>query len=69
MPGKCPQCGSKTYLGRTTMQTVLLDIQNIPCTICQECGREEIGQQVQKKIDKLLERAAKGKLKDRMVVM
>ena len=51
------------------MQTVLLDIENIPCTICEECGREEIGQQVQKKIDKLLERAAKGKLKDRMVVM
>ena len=69
MPGKCPQCGSKTYLGRTNVQSVFLDIQNIPCTICQECGREQIGQQVQKKIDKLLERAAKGKLKDRMVVM
>lgn len=55
--------------GPDEMQTVLLDIQNIPCTICQECGREQIGQQVQKKIDKLLERAAKGKLKDRMVVM
>ena len=69
MPGKCPQCGSRTYLGRTAIQTVILDIENIPCTICQECGREQIGQQVQKKIDKLLERAAKGKLKDRVVVM
>lgn len=69
MPGKCPQCGSKTYLGRMTMQTVLLDIENIPCTVCQECGREQIGHQVQKKIDKLLDRAAKGKLKERVVVM
>jgi YgiT-type zinc finger domain-containing protein len=69
MPGKCPQCGSRTYLGRTTMQTDLIEIQNIPCTVCQECGPEQIGQQVQKKIDKLLERAAKGKLKARVVVM
>jgi peptide subunit release factor 1 (eRF1) len=63
MPGKCPQCGSRTYLARTTIQTDLIDIENIPCTVCQECGQEQIGQQVQKKIDKLLERAAKGKLK------
>ncbi|TMB74225.1 MAG: YgiT-type zinc finger protein [Deltaproteobacteria bacterium] len=69
MPGKCPQCGSRTYSGRTTMQTDLIEMQNIPCTVCQECGHEQIGQQVQKKIDKLLERAAKGKLKARVVVM
>jgi type II secretory ATPase GspE/PulE/Tfp pilus assembly ATPase PilB-like protein len=69
MPGKCRQCGSRTYLGRTILQTNLVDIQNIPCTVCQECGREQIGQQVQKKIDKLLERAAKGKLKGRLVIM
>jgi YgiT-type zinc finger domain-containing protein len=69
MPGKYPQCGSRTYLGRTTMQTDLIEIQNIPCTVCQECGQEQIGQQVQKKIDKLLERAATGKLKTRVAVM
>jgi hypothetical protein len=69
MPGKCRQCGSRTYLGRTILQTKLVDIQNIPCTVCQECGGEQIGQQVQKKIDKLLERAAKGKLKGRLVIM
>ena len=69
MPGKCSQCGSRTYLGRTTMQTDLLEIQNIPCTACQECGQEQIGQRVQKTIDKLLERAAKGELKTRVVVM
>jgi hypothetical protein len=51
------------------MQTDLIEIQNIPCTICQECGQEQIGQRVQKSIDKLLERAAKGKLKTRVVVM
>lgn len=69
MPGKCPQCGSRTYLGRTTVQTDLIEIQNVPCAICQECGHEKIGQQVQKKIDKLLDRAAKGKIKERLVVM
>ncbi|MPZ75124.1 MAG: YgiT-type zinc finger protein [Deltaproteobacteria bacterium] len=69
MPGKCPQCGSRIYLARTTIQTELIEIQNIPCTVCQECGHEQIAQLVQKKIDKLLERAAKGKLKTRMVVM
>ncbi len=46
-----------------------VEIQNIPCTVCQECGQEQIAQQVQKKIDKLLERAAKGQLKARVVVM
>jgi hypothetical protein len=46
-----------------------IEIQNIPCTVCQECGDEQIGQQAQKKVDKLLERAAKGKLKSRLVVM
>jgi hypothetical protein len=51
------------------MQTDLIEIQNIACTVCQECGLEQIGQQVQKKIDKLLDRAAKGKLKTRVVVM
>jgi hypothetical protein len=57
------------YLARTTIQTDLIEIQNIPCTVCQECGQEQIGQQAQKKIDKLLERAVKGKLKSRVVVM
>jgi len=51
------------------MQTELIEVQNIPCTACQECGQEQIGQQVQKKIDKLLERAAKGKLKAHVVVL
>jgi hypothetical protein len=46
-----------------------MEIENIPCTICHECGHEQIGQQAQKKIDKLLDRAAKGKLKSRLVVM
>jgi YgiT-type zinc finger domain-containing protein len=69
MPGKCPECGSRTYLARTTIQADLVEIQNIPCTVCQECGYEQIGQLTQKKIDKLLERAAKGKLKTRMVVL
>lgn len=69
MPGKCSQCGSKTYLARTTIETELIDIQNVPCTVCQECGQEQIGQLFQKKIDKLLERAAKGKLRTRVVVM
>ena len=46
-----------------------MEIQNIPCTICHECGYEQIGQQTQKKINKLLERAAKEKLKSRLVVM
>jgi hypothetical protein len=69
MPGKCTQCGSRTYLARTTIQTSLIEIQNSPCTVCQKCGQEQLGQQVQEKIDKLLERAAKGKLKARLVVM
>jgi DNA-directed RNA polymerase subunit RPC12/RpoP len=69
MPGRCSQCGSSTYLARTTLQTDLIEIQNIPCTACQDCGHEQIGQLVQKKIDKLLERAAKGKLKTGVVVM
>jgi len=69
MPGKCTQCGSRTYLARTTVKTELIEIQNIPCIACQECGEEQIGQLVQKKIDKILDRAAKGKLKTRMVVM
>jgi YgiT-type zinc finger domain-containing protein len=50
-------------------KTDLMEIQNIPCTVCQECGQEQIGQQVQKKIDNLVERAAKGKLKSRLIVM
>jgi YgiT-type zinc finger domain-containing protein len=69
MPGKCADCGSKTYLGRTTMQTELLEIRNVPCTICDECGHEQIGSQAQRKIDKLLERASKGKLRERVVIM
>jgi hypothetical protein len=56
-------------LGRTTLQTDLIEIQNIPCTVCQECGQEQIAQRVQKSIDKLLERAGKGKLKTRVVVL
>jgi hypothetical protein len=51
------------------LQTDLVEIQNIPCMVCQECGQEQIGQQVQKRIDKLLERAAKGQLKTRVAVM
>jgi len=43
--------------------------QNIPCIACQECGEEQIGQLVQKKIDKILDRAAKGKLKTCRVVL
>jgi YgiT-type zinc finger domain-containing protein len=69
MPGKCPQCGSRTYLARTTIQTELIEIQNIPCTVCQECGHEQIAQLAQKKIDKLLDRATKGKLKTQVVVL
>jgi YgiT-type zinc finger domain-containing protein len=69
MPGKCALCGSTTYLGRTKLETGFIEIQNIPCTVCQECGREQISQRVQKQIDKLLERAAKGNLKTRVVVM
>ena len=69
MPGKCPQCGPRTYLARTTVQTELIEIQNVPCVACHECGHEQIGQQIQKKVDKLLERAAKGKIKSRVVVM
>jgi hypothetical protein len=69
MPGRCAQCGSRTYLGRTTIQTELLEIRNVPCTICQECDYEQIGYQVQSRIDKLMERTAKGKLKDRVVTM
>jgi hypothetical protein len=57
------------YLARTTIQSDLIEIQNVPCTVCQECGQEQISQQVQKKIDKLLERAAKGKLKTDIVIM
>ena len=57
------------YLARTTIQTDLVEIQNIPCTVCQECGQEQIGLQAQKKIDKLIERAAKGKLKSRLVIL
>ena len=56
-------------MGRTTVQTNLIEIQNVPCTICQECGHEQIGHQVQNKIDKLLDRAAKGKIKNSVVVM
>ncbi len=69
MPGKCAQCGAKTYLAKTTIQTDLLEIRNVPCTACQECGHEQIGYQAQNRIDKLLERAAKGKLTDRVVTM
>jgi hypothetical protein len=69
MPGKCPQCGSRTYLARTTIKRDLIEIQNIPCTAYQECGEEQIGQLVQKKIDKILDRAAKGKLKTCRVVL
>jgi YgiT-type zinc finger domain-containing protein len=69
MPGRCAQCRSRTYLARTIIQTDFIEIQNVPCTVCRECGEEQIGQMVQKKIDKLIERAAKGKLKTRVVVM
>jgi len=37
--------------------------------LCQECGHEQIGHQVQTKIDRLLDRAAKGKIKERIIVM
>jgi uncharacterized Zn finger protein len=66
---KCPQCGSRTYLARTTIKSELIKIPKIPFTACQECGDEQIGQLVQKKIDKILDRAAKGKLKTGMVVL
>ena len=54
MLGKCSHCGARTYLGRTTMHTELVEIQNIAGTVCQECGHEQIGQQVQEKIDKMI---------------
>jgi YgiT-type zinc finger domain-containing protein len=69
MPGRCAQCGSKTYLGRTTIHTDLLEIRNVPCTVCQECDHEQIGYQAQLRIDKLVQRAAQGKLKDRVVTL
>jgi len=69
MAGQCAQCGSKTYLGRTTILTDLLEIRNVPCTLCQECDHEQIGHQTQLKIDKVVQRAAKGKLKDRVVTL
>lgn len=69
MPGKCPQCGSRTYPARTSLSTEVIEIQNIACAACPECGHERIARLVQRKIDKLLERAAKGKLKTRVVVM
>lgn len=59
----------KDLFSRTTMQTDLIEIQNIPCTVSQECRHEQIGSQVQKKIDTVLERAAKGILKSGLVVM
>jgi YgiT-type zinc finger domain-containing protein len=69
MPGKYSQCGSRTYSGRTIIKTDTIEIQNVPCTACAECGQEQIGQRVQKTIDKLLERAAKGKIKTGVLVM
>jgi YgiT-type zinc finger domain-containing protein len=69
MPGQCRVCGSDTYLGRTIFKNDIIEIQNIACTVCQECGDEEIGRQTQIKIDKLLERAAKGKIKSRFIVI
>ena len=54
---------------RTTVKSELIEIQNIRCIACQECGEEQIGQLVQKKIDKILDRAAKGKLKTCIVVL
>ncbi|HEX6436878.1 MAG TPA: hypothetical protein VF182_07090 [Candidatus Binatia bacterium] len=56
-------------MARTMIHNDSMEIQNIPCTVCHECDYEQIGKQVQKKIDKLLERAARGKLKSRLVVM
>ena len=55
--------------GRTTMQTGLIEIKITPVLYARNVGHEQIGQQVQKKIDKLLERTAKGKLNTRVVVM
>lgn len=69
MPGKCPQCGSRTSPGRTVVLNEVIEIRNIPCAVCQECGHERVGQQVQRKIDKILDRAAKGKIEERVVVM
>jgi YgiT-type zinc finger domain-containing protein len=69
MPGKCSQCGSRTYSGRTIIKTDIVEIQNVPCTVCEECGQEQVGQRVQKTIDKLLERVRKGKVKTPVVVM
>jgi len=51
------------------IKTDTIEIQNVPCTVCEECGQEQIGQRVQKTIDKLLERAHKGKIKTPVVVM
>ena len=51
------------------MKTDTIEIQNVPCTVFEECGQEQMGQRIQKTIDKLLERAGKGKLKTRIVVM
>ena len=50
-------------------QTDTIEIQNVPCTVCAECGQEQIGQRVQKTVDKLLERADKGKIKTAVLVM
>src|SRR5678815_2425087 len=36
---------------RTTIHTDLLEIRNVPCTICQECDHEQIGYQAQSRID------------------
>lgn len=51
MPGRCAQCGTNTYLGRITIHTDLLEIRNVPCTICSECDHEQIGYQAQSSID------------------
>jgi YgiT-type zinc finger domain-containing protein len=59
----------KTYPGRTIYKTDTIEIQNVPCTVCEECGQEQIGQRVQKTIDKLLEGARWGKVKTPVVVM
>jgi len=69
MPGKCSQCGSETYLGRTKIETDIIEIQNIPCTICEDVDRNRSVSWFRKPLISFSTVRGKGQLKTRIVVM
>lgn len=61
MSDLCPTCGGEKAEGTTTFTTDLefgvVVVRNVPATVCQQCGDDWIGPEVNRNLEKIVEEA------------